>query len=78
MAVSLAPEERDRLVRLEAGAADMHADIHEIKTDVKEVKAEVSALRDAWNNRPSWFVSLVIGALMSSTSALAVIALVGR
>lgn len=54
-----------KVARLEENQADMHRDIHEIKTDVKEVK-------DALSGRPSWAVVTLITILSSLVVGLAV------
>lgn len=54
-----------RLARVEEQNADMHTDIHEIKTDVREIKLQMSG-------RPTWAVVTLITVLSSLVVGLAV------
>ena len=56
------PEER--LGVLEAGLAEVRRDIHDIKTDTRE-------LRDTLAGRPSWMVATVITLLFGTCTTLA-------
>lgn len=54
-----------KVARLEENQADMHRDIHEIKADVREIKATLAG-------RPSWAVVTLLTLLSSLVVGLAV------
>jgi hypothetical protein len=54
----------ERLATLEAGSAEMKKDLHDIKSDVKEMRTELAG-------RPSWAVTTIITMLSASCATLA-------